>query len=98
MDDPGDGPWHRQGARWAVGWEGDFLTTADWGRPRSEVWATRLGWPHIYALRRRYENTWGMVRIECDGGEMHLDNVLCEADWLQDWRYFDGDSTYGSRE
>ena len=85
-----------------LGWEPDFLTTyADWGDKGDveEVWdIPASGWLHIYALRRSAENTWGMVRIECDGGEMHLDNVLCEADWLKDWRYFDGDSTYGSRE
>jgi hypothetical protein len=85
-----------------LGWEPDFLNTyADWGDKDDvqEVWdIPASGWLHLYALRRSAENVWGMVRIECDGPEMHLDNVLCEADWLRDWRYFDGDSTYGSRE
>jgi hypothetical protein len=81
-----------------LGWESDFLHTfADWGD--DEVWdIPAKGWLHVYALRHAAETVWGMVRIECSGTEMHLDNVLCEADWLRDWRYFDGDSTYGSRE
>ena len=81
-----------------VGWEEDFATTsADWGG--DEIWdIPPSGWLHLYALRHADENIWALVRIECDGGEMHLDNILCEPDWLTDWPYFDGDSTYGARD
>jgi hypothetical protein len=29
---------------------------------------------------------------------MEVDNILCEPDWLKDWPYFDGDTTYGARD
>jgi hypothetical protein len=38
-----------------------------------------------------------MVRIESDGGNLHLDNVLAEPDWLLGWPYFDGDTTFGAQ-
>jgi hypothetical protein len=82
-----------------VSWEPDFLETdVDWGDD-TEVWdLPPNGFVHIYALRRVAEGTTGLVRFECQGGEMHLDNVLAEPDWLKDWQYFDGDSTYGARD
>jgi hypothetical protein len=86
-----------------VGWDPTFVqASADWG-DRGDLY--REEWPlsptsytHVYALRHASESTTGLVRFECTGGEMHLDNVLCEADWLKDWRYFDGDSTFGARD
>ena len=88
-------------ARCASGWSDGRRTSptpsVDWGD--NEEWdIPPSGWLHLYALRHSDENVWGLVRIECDGDEMHLDNMLCEPDWLTGWRYFDGDSTYGARD
>jgi hypothetical protein len=70
-------------------------TGSDWG-PEDEEWVLPgSGWLHVFAQRRSAENVRGLVRFECDTGVLHLDNVLCEPDWLKDWPYFDGDSTYG---
>ena len=52
----------------------------------------------MYALRFAGEATTGRVRFECSGGNFEVDNMLCEPDWLKDWPYFDGDSTYGARD
>jgi hypothetical protein len=81
-----------------LGWEPEVTETrADWGD--SEVWDLPAdGWLHVYALRSSGETTTGMVRFECNGGQFEVDNVLVEPDWLKDWAYFDGDSTYGARD
>jgi len=81
-----------------LGWEPEVVETrSDWGD--SEVWNLPAnGWLHVYALRRSGETTTGMVRFECSGGQFEVDNILCEPDWLKDWPYFDGDSTYGARD
>jgi hypothetical protein len=85
-----------------ISWEPDFTNTrADWGDSPDgkEVWTLPGdGFLHLFALRRSAETTAGLVRFECDGGSFDLDNVLCEADWLRNWSYFDGDSTYGARD
>jgi len=80
-----------------VSWESDFATTAvDWG-PDTEVWdLPASGWLHVYALRHVREASTGMLRIECDGTDMYLDNLLCEPEWLPGWPYFDGDTKYGA--
>jgi hypothetical protein len=82
-----------------IAWEPEFLDTlSDWGDD-TEVWdLPPNGFLHVFAMRRSAESTTGLVRFECDGGEMHIDNVLAEPDWLKDWQYFDGDSTYGARD
>jgi hypothetical protein len=80
-----------------VSWEADYASTnADWG-PDTEVWTLPAnGWLHVYALRRVGEGSTAMVRIECDGGSMNLDNLLCEPEWLSGWPYFDGDTKYSA--
>lgn len=80
-----------------VSWEADYASTnADWG-PTTEVWDLPAnGWLHVYAMRRVGEGSTAMVRIECDGTVMNLDNLLCEPEWLPDWPYFDGDTKYGA--
>lgn len=81
-----------------LSWAEDFLETgADWGD--SQVWDLPAnGFLHVYARRFSGENSTGQVRFECSGGLMEIDNVLCEPDWLDQWPYFDGDSTYGARD
>jgi hypothetical protein len=81
-----------------ISWEPEYTSTrSDWG-PDTDVWTLPPdGWLHVYALRHAAESTSGLVRFECDGGTFDLDNVLAESDWLKDWPYFDGDSTYGAR-
>jgi hypothetical protein len=87
-----------------VGWDPTFLgASTDWGdQPdnnyREEWLLPPSGYLHVVALRRSFESTTGMVRLECSGGSMEIDNVLCESDWLRGWRYFDGDSTFGARD
>jgi hypothetical protein len=80
-----------------LGWEPEVVETrSDWGD--SEVWTLpATGFLHLYALRRSGDTTMGMVRFECTG-QMEIDNVMVEPDWLKDWPYFDGDSTYGARD
>lgn len=80
-----------------MSWENDFASTGvDWG-PDTDIWTLPAdGYLHIYALRRVGEATTGVVRIECDGSVMYVDQLLCEPEWLLDWPYFDGDTTYGA--
>ena len=80
-----------------LSWESDFATTGvDWG-PDTEVWPLPAsGWLHVYAMRRIREGGTGMLRIECDGTDMVMDNLLVEPEWLNDWPYFDGSTTYGA--
>lgn len=79
-----------------VSWESGFDETGvDWG-PDTDIWTLSAdGYQHIYALRRVGEATAGLVRIECDGTEFFVDELLCEPEWLPGWPYFDGDTTYG---
>ena len=79
--------------------EFDFLYT-DWGN-EAEVWDLpgENAYLHIDALRTAYDSSgYAFVRIETDGGVLTLDNILAEPGWQIDWPYFDGDSTYGSRD
>jgi hypothetical protein len=78
-----------------LAWERDFASTiSDWGTESFILPSD--GFLHVYARRRTYEGVWGMVRFECNGGSLQVDNVMCEPDWLVDWPYFDGDTTYGA--
>jgi hypothetical protein len=86
-----------------VSWDPTFQSAgADWGDKGDEYteeWTlSPTSYTHVSALRHSSENTTGLVRLECSGGPMEIDNVLCEADFLKDWRYFDGDSTFGARD
>ena len=80
-----------------ISWEEDYASTgADWG-PDTDVWTMPAsGFLHIYAMRQVGEAANAMVRIESDGTDLVLDNLLCEPEWLQGWPYFDGDTTYGA--
>jgi len=80
-----------------LSWESDFGSTyTDWGAD-GEVWTLSAGgFLHIYAQRRVHEGSSAVVRIECEGTDMHIDNVLAEPEWLPGWPYFDGDTTYGA--
>lgn len=80
-----------------MSWESDFASTGvDWG-PDTDVWTLPAdGYLHIYALRRVGDGSTGVVRIECDGVPMYVDQLLVEPEWLDGWPYFDGDTTYGA--
>jgi hypothetical protein len=80
-----------------VWWDDAFEeTSVDWG---TETWTLQPdGFIHIAACRNPVQTFQGMVRIECDGGDITIDNVLCEKGYLREWAYFDGDSTYGARD
>ena len=79
-----------------VWWTDEYLQTAvDWGE---ETWTLSPdSFMHIVALRNPVQTYQGMVRLECSGGSLTIDKVCCETGLLPDWRYFDGDSTYGAR-
>jgi hypothetical protein len=81
-----------------VSWEPDFLQTrVDWGE--DESWELQAGaFTRVWAMRRAGETTTGLVRLETNGTVLIADNVLAEPDWLRDWPYFDGDTTYGARD
>ena len=76
-------------------WDADYATTySDWG---TEQWTLYPdAWVHITVLRTGYQTFQGAVRFEVQGTGLSLDEVLVEKDWLTDWPYFDGDSTYGA--
>lgn len=77
-----------------VYWEEDFAETAvDWGTETFTL--SSSSYLHISVCRFAPQAYQGMVRIECNGGTMVLDQVLCESGYLKDWPYFDGDTTYG---
>jgi hypothetical protein len=79
-----------------LGWESSVSeTNSDWGDDSWDLPAN--GFTHVYALRRAGESSTGMVRFECTGN-IEIDNILVEPDWLRGWPYFDGDSTYGARD
>jgi hypothetical protein len=86
-----------------VYWDYDVRFTAvDWGNlPEggTEQWQLNpAGWTHVAVHRTAFQGYTAMVRLETDGTELVIDNVLCERLFLKDWPYFDGDSTYGSRD
>ena len=80
-----------------VWWDDDFTSTAvDWG---VETWTLSSGsFTHIAICRTAVETYQGMLRLECDGTEILIDQVLVERGFLKDWDYFDGDSRYGERD
>ena len=83
-----------------LGWTDEIdSTVADWG-PAEEIWTLDPNsYLHLYVCRRRQgEIITGQLRIEVDGTALSVDNLLVEPDWLRDWPYFDGDSTYGARD
>ena len=65
-----------------VGWEDDFAATASTGAARGVGHPAHGLAPPLRPASQLTRTSWGLVRIECSGGEMHLDNVLCEPDWL----------------
>jgi len=80
-----------------VWWDDDFTSTAvDWG---VETWTLSSGsFTHIAICRTAVETYQGMLRLEFDGTEILIDQVLVERGFLKDWDYFDGDSRYGERD
>jgi hypothetical protein len=80
-----------------VAWNDEFnVLGTDWGE---ETWTLNPGsYIHISVCRTIAQAYQGMVRLECDGGDLTIDQALCEKGFLKDWDYFDGDSTYGARD
>ena len=80
-----------------VWWDDDFEEAAvDWG---NETWPLDPNtFIHIAVCRTPVQTYQGMLRIESSGGDLTIDQVLCEAGYLKDWAYFDGDTDYGMRE
>jgi hypothetical protein len=83
-----------------LSWEPDFsVTSVDWGPGTGETFnLVPDAYTHIQAMRRSAESTTGMVRLECNGTSLTVDNLVCEPDHLRDWPYFDGDTLYGARD
>lgn len=81
-----------------VTWEADFLRTyVDWG-PDGEEWKPNDGWMAIRSVRRIGDVATGMLRLECNGTFLNIDQVCVEPGMLSangdDWPYFDGSSYY----
>ena len=81
-----------------VSWSADYTeTVVDWGV--EEEWdLPPEGYGHIYALRQAPQPHEAQLRLELEGADLTLDKVLVENDFLLDWPYFDGDTTYGARD
>ena len=80
-----------------VWWEGDFEETAvNWGTETFTLSPDTF--THCVVLRSAEQSYQGMVRFECDGSSLTIDEILCEKGFLKDWPYFDGASTYGARD
>ena len=79
-----------------VWWEGDFEAVyVDWGTERFDL--NPESFTHCVVTRAPVQTYQGMVRFECDGTSLSLDEILCEVGFLKQWPYFDGASTYGAR-
>ena len=86
-----------------VWWDDDFdEASVDWGilpTGGTETWELNPDvFIHIATCRAPVQTYQALLRIECDGGDITIDQVLCERGFLKDWNYFDGDTTYGARE
>ena len=72
-------------------------TDVDWGG--DEEWELSPdSYLAITALRSVPEIYEGQIRLELDGTELTIDQVIAEPGFLLDWDYFDGDTTYGARD
>ena len=82
-----------------VWWDDDFEEVAvDWG-PVTEQWElNEESFVHVAVHRTPVQTYQGMLRIECTGTALTLDDVLVERGFLKDWPYFDGDTKYGARD
>lgn len=80
-----------------VSWDADYRQTmVDWGE---ETWnLSTSSWTHAAVHRSGPEAHIAMVRIECQGSSLTVDQVLAERGFLKDWLYFDGDEKYGARD
>ena len=79
-----------------VWWDDDFeAVSVDWGTETFPLNMTSF--THIVVTRVPVQTYQGMVRFECDGDTLMIDEVLCESGFLREWPYFDGESTYGAR-
>ena len=74
-------------------------TVVDWG-PVEESWTLTDSWITIRTLRRVWDVSSALLRLETQGTYLDIDHILCEPGWLpanyNDWPYFDGDSLYGA--
>lgn len=79
-----------------VWWEGDFEAVyVDWGTETFDLHPESF--THCVVTRAPVQTYQGMVRFECDGTSLSIDEILCEVGFLKQWPYFDGSSTYGAR-
>ena len=80
-----------------VYWDDDFeAVSVDWG---NETWQLDPNtFIHISVCRFPVQTYQAMLRIEATGGDLTIDQVLCEVGFLKDWPYFDGDTDFGMRE
>ena len=79
-----------------VWWDDDFEeVSVDWGTETFLLNPTSF--THIAVTRAPVQTYQGMVRFECDGDSLIIDEILCESGFLKEWPYFDGESTYGAR-
>jgi len=80
-----------------VAWNDEFnVLGTDWG---TQTWTLNASsFIHISTCRTVAQAYQALIRLECDGGDLTIDQVLCEKGLLPDWDYFDGDSTYGARD
>lgn len=79
-----------------ITWPADYgETSTDWG-DGVPVPLSPQGWTTMRLPRDTGGMSYGMLRLESDGDELILDNLMVEPNWLPDWWYFDGDTTYGA--
>lgn len=90
-----DGPVQVGLVYWDESYDG---TAVDWGLD-TEVWEAPddTSWVQVRCLRRTPEGVEAMLRIECDGTEFAIDQVIVEPGVLLDWPYFDGYEIFGAR-
>ena len=80
-----------------VWWDDDFEeVSVDWGTETFKL--NPNGFVPIAVVRTPVQTYQGMVRFECDGDTLVLDEILCEHGFLKEWPYFDGETKYGARE
>jgi hypothetical protein len=79
-------------------WPADYNETiSNWGPSEEEVLElSNVGFKTKRVPRTFAEAAYGMVRLECEGTELIIDNLMVEPNWLPDWWYFDGDTQYGA--
>jgi len=80
-----------------IGWDADLRgVIVDWGTETWDLYPD--AWIHVVAVRNCPDAHEAMMRIEVDGTEVTIDQVLAERGALREWRYFDGDSTFALQD